>query len=274
MSKAIAEAHKGGTMKAELAKATKETGIERAEPLNVGAMLTAIIDKGITLESVQVVGELMKFKEHEEARSAEKAFAQAFIALQSEIHKVKAAKEVKTKMGATLYNYAPFEDIMGQVSPLLKAHGFTVTFSTDYQVGPPCRLVKSCTLQHVGGHKQTNSFAVRIPNIQNCSDAQNDGGASTFAKRYVLCDALNIVIGADNDARFDDARAEGGPITEAQARRIEERCEYLKIDRETFLKYAQAVDFEMIPASMHDELVRLLDKKEAKLKAASDKVPT
>jgi len=259
MSKAIAEAHKGENMKAELAKATKETGIEAYEPVPVGTLLQAMITKGITGEAVGAVEQLVKLQERMEDRRAEKEYSVAFVALQGEMPSVQATKVVPNRDGTARYKFAPFDEIMRQVGPLLQKHGFTVTFSTDYTQGPPPRLVQHCTLQHVSGHKRTNSFAVRVGGgPPGASETQADGAANTYAKRYALINALNITVGAELD---DDARADGDEISQDKAEYLRQRCAEVKADVPKFLKFAQAQSFETIREAMYPELVKLLDKK-------------
>jgi len=257
-------------MKTDLAK-VKPGEIEHRQPdVSVGAMLHTIIEKGISGENVGALEKIVELYERMEAKNAEKEFAAAFVALQAEMPKVQATKPVPNNDGTTRYTYAPYEDIMAQVGPMLQKHGFTVTFSTDYIPGPPQRLVKICTLQHVSGHARSNSYATRVGSgPPKASEAQADGAASTYAKRFDLCDALNITVGGiDNDARSDDARAEGDVITEAQAIRLEERCETLKVDVRKFLAFAGAASFEEIRSAKHDMLDKMLTKK------AGETIPT
>jgi hypothetical protein len=144
---------------------------------------------------------------------------------------------------------------MEQVAPLLQKHGFTVTFSTDFKEG---RIIKTCTLQHVGGHSRSNQFAVRIGSgPPRASEAQADGAASTYAKRFALCDALNIVIDKDTDAKV-----EGAPITKEQAAELEHRVQMTNSNREAFLKFAGANSFSEIASAKYEILDGFLAKKE------------
>ncbi len=143
---------------------------------------------------------------------------------------------------------------MLRVRPLLLRHGFTVTFSSAVVDG---RIVQSCTLQHIGGHKRTNQSAARIgKGPPGSSDAQGDGAASTYAKRFALCDALNIIVDRDTDAK-----AEAGCISFDQAKYLEEMVRDTKSDKVKFLRYAGADDFEHITADRYDVLSRELHKK-------------
>lgn len=230
--------------------------LERARPVpTVADMLQAVIEKGVTQENVAAVGEIVKLYERMEDKKAERAFAEAFVALQGEMPAVKAVQPVPNRDGTLRYKFAPYEEIMDQVAPMLKKHGFTVTFSTDFAEG---RLIKTCTLQHVGGHSKENKFAVRIGSgPPGATETQADGAASTYAKRFALCDALNIVL--DKDV---DARAEGAAITPEQADELEHRVALTNSNREAFLKFAGAKSYKEIPESKYAILDSFLAKKE------------
>lgn len=218
-------------------------------------MLQAMVQRGVTTENAAAFEQLVKLSEHMEDRQAEKEFAAAFKALQSEMTRVKATKPVPNNDGSVRYNFAPYEEIMEQVRPLLEKHGFTVSFSTDFAEG---RLIKSCTLQHVGGHSKVNKFAVRIGSgPPKASEAQADGAASTYAKRFALCDALNIVCEKDSDAR-----AEGGVISKAQADDLRRRVRETASNEADFLKFAGAATFEQIMEGRYATLDAALRRKE------------
>jgi hypothetical protein len=230
--------------------------IERARPVpTVADMLQAVIERGVTQENVAAVNEIVKLYERMEDKKAEREFAQAFVALQAEMPSVKAVQPVPNRDGSLRYRFAPYEEIMEQVAPMLKRHGFTVTFSTDFAEG---RLIKTCTLQHIGGHSKSNKFAVRIGSgPPGATESQADGAASTYAKRFALCDALNIQIDKDTDAR-----AEGGTITPEQAEELERRVAETNSNREAFLKFAGAKKLSEIKDTKYDILDSFLRKKE------------
>lgn len=223
---------------------------------NVADMLQAVIQGGVTEANVGAVSQMVQLYERMQALDAEKQFAQAFVALQSEMPKVQATRPVPNRDGTVRYKFAPFEDIMAQVGPILRTHGFTVSFSSDCKEG---RILQTCTLQHVGGHKRSNTFAVRVgQGPPGSTETQADGAANTYAKRFALCDALNIVI-----AHLDqDARAEGGHITPEQAEELERRVHETNSDVLAFLRFAGAKTFAEIPAAKYGILDGFLSKKE------------
>lgn len=231
--------------------------VERRAP-SVPEMLQAVIDRGVTSENAAALEKMVDLYERMQEKEAEKAFAVAFKALQSESSAIKAMRPVKCKDGTLKYKFAPYEDIMEQVKPLLEKHGFTVSFSTEFVEG---RIVKICTLQHIGGHSRINKFAAKVGSgPPGCSETQADGAASTYAKRFALCDALNITIEKDSDANVE---GDGTKITKEQAASLRERAKATGSNEALFLTFAKAATYEDILASNYSKLDASLRKKES-----------
>lgn len=235
------------------------------QPITIADMFQAVMDKGVTPENVSVIKEMMLIQERMEARNAEKEFAAAFNYLQAEMQTVHATKIVPSNDGSPRYAFVKYEDLMKQVAPLLQKHGFTVTFSTEESDG---KQIKICELQHSGGHKRKNSFSCRIgKGPPGSTETQADGAAATYAKRYALIDALNIVcLGLDNDAK-----AEGSAITIKQAEELLHRVKMTNSVESAFLKFAGVKqfgnpptldDYKKIMSSKYDACDSMLDKKE------------
>lgn len=248
-------------MKEELNLAIQESSALAQSP--VEQILRAAVANGVTTENVAVIERLTDLYERLQAKDAEKRFAAAFVLLQSDMPNIQATKSVPDKYGNLKYRFAPYEEIMAQVKPLLQKHGFTVTFSTDFD---DKRVIQSCTLQHIDGHSRTNKFAARIGNgPPGSSEAQGDGAASTYAKRFALCNALNIITGeADTDGRRDDARAEGEAISEDKVQYLREQVRETKSDEAKFLQFAGVKTYEEITEAIYPQLVRSLSAKAAR----------
>jgi len=224
---------------------------------SVAHMLQEVIKAGITPDNVAALEKLCGLYERMEARNAEKEFAEAFVRLQQEIPKIQATKSVPNNDGTVRYAFAPFEEIDTQARPICLRNGFTYWFAEGES--QPGKLTKVCWLQHVGGHKRSNDYSVRIgKGPPGCSESQADGAAHMYAKRGALTDALNIVVkGQDNDARL-----QGAPVTAQQAKSLRDRVMALAIDVDGFLRYGGAKTFETIPASNYAMLDASLKKKE------------
>lgn len=220
-------------------------------------LIQAIIDKGITEQSVIAVERLCDLHVKMDAIDAERAFTIAFVALQQETSSVRASVPVPNSDGSTRYSFAPFETIMAMVKPLLTKHGFAVTFDSTTEGD---RVTQTCTLMHSRGHKRSNSFTARVGSgPPRSSLTQVDGAASTFAKRYALCNALNIVVEKD-----DDARNVGEQIPREKAEDLRRRVLALKANETVFLKIAQADSFENIQTGILPVLETMLAQKEKK----------
>ncbi len=237
----------------------------QSEP-SVAMMLQKVIDGGITADNVSALESLVGLYDRMQAKNSEREFNQAFAKLQSELRSVNATRTVPNKDGSPRYRFAPFEDIMEEVQPVLVANGFSISFNSRFGDG---RMVSICTLRHIGGFSQSNEFAVRIGGgPPGATDTQADGAAKTYAKRGALCDALNIVVEHD-----DDARMIGQPIGTALAMDLKERVIACGADMEAFLKYAGARDFAEISDERWPVLDELLKRKES-AKIAREKLST
>lgn len=228
--------------------------VKQPEP-SVALMLQKVIESGVTTENVSALEKLCDLYERMQAKDAERVFNAAFAKLQSEMPQIDATKPVPNKDGSVRYRFAPFEEIMKIVQPILTSNGFSVSFNSRFQDG---RMIVICGLRHVSGHSQSNEFAVRIgQGPPGASETQADGAAKTYAKRGALCDCLNLAI--DHD---DDARMVGKPIGKALAEDLQERCRACKVDEEAFLKFAGAANFESISDDRFDALDEMLKRKE------------
>jgi hypothetical protein len=232
----------------ELALVTPES----ASPLS---LIERLIDQGkLSPEAVGVVERLVHLQEHVMEKNAEKAFARSFADLQAAMGPIKATKAVPNNDGTVRYTFAPYEEIMEIVRPLLEKYGFTVSFSTDFREG---RVIETCVLRHLDGHSQSNTALVRVGSgPPKATETQADGAAMTYAKRYALCSALNIVCEHDTDARN-----EGTFISDEQAQYLEEQVKELHADEAAFLKLAAAKTYAEIATDKYRLLVIALKEK-------------
>lgn len=235
---------------------------------SVGMMLSGLIESvqrgETTPQTVEVLKGMMDLYERTEARQAEKNFAAALVALQGETIRVQATKAVDVKKGVPRYRFAPYEEIMAIVQPMLTRHGFSITFDTTIEGD---RMTSICTMTHASGHSRTNRFAVRFTTPPGSSAAQGDMATKSYAKRGALCDALNISI--DHD---DDARMVGAPLGRALAEELMLRVRACNCSEKDFLKYAGVAepdsdpptldDYMQIPDDRFDRLDELLKRKE------------
>lgn len=228
----------------------------------IAPMLEAIMAKDITSEGAATLEKMIELYERVEAKNAQRAFAAAFVALQADVANagIEATQAVPDRNGVAKFFFAPYKEIMAKVGPLLVKHGFGVGWNMRVD---GARIVMECTLTHTGGHEKTNSHATRIGSgPPNASEGQADGSASTMAKRRAICDALNIVVDLDTDARN-----EGDYIDAATAADLERRVLALTRDPSAFLKLADAGRFTEIREAKLPVLLKSIEGKEAQAAA-------
>lgn len=230
--------------------------IVRSDP--VLKLIEKVIAGGVTESNVAALDKLLDVYERLQGKEAERQFAAAFVKLQAALPVINASEAVPDKHGNIKYYFAPFEAIMAEIRPLLQANGFTVNFSMSFSEG---RITQSCTLTHIDGHSRTNQFMVRIGSgPPGSSEAQADGAASTYAKRFALCNALNIVCDVDTDGK-GDVRNEGEPLTPDKALYLKELAKEVGADEAAFLRYAGARTYAEIGSNRFEELKAALNKK-------------
>lgn len=229
----------------------------------VAQMLAAVIEKGVTPDNVAALEKLCGLYERMQEKDAERQFADAFVRVQTELPKIDAVKGVPDKTGNIKYYYAPLEEIMPKVLPVLHRNGFSLTFNSEIKDD---RVIASCTITHIGGHHKTNVSMAKIGGgPPGASAAQADGSAATYAKRRALCDAFSIVADVDNDGAGggQDARNLGTPISRDKAQYLREQVAETGSNEEIFLQVAQAKTYEEIGEAKYHMLVRMLEKKKA-----------
>lgn len=217
-------------------------------------LIQKVVDGGVTESNVAALDKLLAVYERLDDKRAEREFSAAFVALQHDLPVIVASSIIPNRG-----KYERFEDVMRVVSPLLVKHGFSVSFSMDFKEN---RIVETCHLKHIGGHSQSNSFAVRAGGKAD-SDTQADCKAATTAKRNALLNCLNIVIRQDvMQDEENDASLIGEKISAPKAIYLRELVRDTKSDEAAFLKYAQAEKYEDITESSYDRLVSALMKKQ------------
>lgn len=237
-------------------RADQSVAVVKPQP-TVADMLQAVIQGGITNENVAALEKLTDLYERMQSKDAEKQFTAAFNALQAEMPTIVASSVIPNRG-----KYERFEDVMRQIGPLLTRHGFTVSFSMDFKEN---RIVETCQLKHIGGHSQSNSFAVRAGGKAD-SDTQADCKAATTAKRNALLNCLNVVIRQDCLQNEEgDASLEGDTnafLTPEQADEVERRVKDTDSNVPAFLQFAGGKTFATIPANRYNEIDAMLRRKE------------
>lgn len=238
-------------------------------PPSVAEILRAVVEKGVTTESVGVVEKVVALYERMEDKKAEREYTAALAALQAECQNVVATKDVDGK-----FRYAPFLDIWNAVRPAVERNHFTLQWSQEHQGD---KIKVTLTLQHLSGHKRDFTYAMRLgsnaPGTPSGAQAPVlDSQAESRAKRRLLMDALNIVVDAVTSA--EDV-GDGTLASQEEADDLFKRLVVLEPDdakravsERRFLALAGVDSWTKIPKIVLPIMQRLLSEKE---KAASRK---
>lgn len=206
-------------------------------------MIEGAMDKGITAESAAVVEKLVAVFRDVEKDNAAKAHAAAMADLQAELPNVQAKQAIKNTNGTVRSTYASYEDLMNEIHDVMAKYGFSVKYDAEH-LGD--KMTAICKITHRGGHTDETRYTTRIAAAAGGNSAsQADTGAMTTAKRNALCNALNIVVGDERDAR-----AEGETITADEAdelcMRVHALCEAGHGTMDAWLALAGADTWESV----------------------------
>jgi hypothetical protein len=195
-----------------------------------------------------------------EADEARKAFARAMAAFQADCPIIEKGDKAHNKA------YARIDRIWRTIRPLMKEHGLCAMWTCQELRDAVCHVEGA--LMHSEGHSIPISGDVPLPAaITGQNAAQQMGSAMTYAKRYVLCGALNIVTGEDDD---DGNAGDAETITRAKAHQLRKRVHEVGADERKFLAFAgvkcgdsiSEADYEGIRECMLQSLNAMLEKRE------------
>ena len=155
---------------------------------------------------VEALDKLLDMQERLYKSQAREEYFKALSKFQSECPIIKKTKSIKGKNGQIRSYYAPLEDIIEQVKPLLHENGLSYEIKSENDNG---MVTATCFVHHIMGHTESSMFFSPIDPDAFMNDAQKYASANTYAKRNAFCNAFGIMTG-DND---DDAQSLGGGVT-------------------------------------------------------------
>lgn len=176
---------------------------------------------------VSVARELLEMQKDFMRHQAVINYNNDFALMSKEIPVIAKSKKAHTT------SYAPLEDIVKVVQPILSKYGFSVSFTTN-QDGLDAVTV-NCSLQHKDGHSTSTSLMLPTKAVNNSMNAmQAIGAAISYGKRYTICGILNIATAQDDDnngfavnAKIESAKR---PLTDA---RLEKAIDQIKLGNTT-----------------------------------------
>lgn len=188
------------------------------------------------------------------ADAAQKEYAEALTAFQRECPQVEKTRAVNSRDGKKMYDFANLEDVDKAIRPLLTRYGIVLSVNPQAIENG---VLKAKIRVRVGSYFEDSTLDLPLPSIGAANAAQTTGAAVSYARRMLICAALNVVC-RDEDT---DAHDDGELIDADQIEEIELLIRDCNADRTRFLKWVKAATVEDIPASKYAEAVAMLKAK-------------
>jgi ERF superfamily len=227
--------------------------IVRVEPATPLEMMRQAMSQGLSAEQLE---KWTVLAERWADRQASEAFGKSLAKFAAICPSVFKGRKTVAKEGSDFaYKFASFDDVMREVGPVLAECGISVGFDTKHDLEKHMICV-TCRIR-VGSHFEDRTFMCPTASTLKVSDAQKFGSALSYAKRYCLCAALNIVT-TDVD---DDGTS--GSFEYIEPEQVEELNNLIidkNADLSRFLKWADVLSLDKMLkvdfAKSKDMLVR------------------
>jgi hypothetical protein len=190
-----------------------------------------------------------------ENRQAEKAFSEALAGFQGECPII--AKNKKVSFGTTKYDYAPLDEIVSVIKPLLSKYGLSYSFDVKTE---DKMTVMITTIYHKEGFSKMSYYAFDSLGEGSMNQSQKRKSAVTYAKRAGLENSLGLVTtGEDDDAR----RAIDTFISQTQLDEIKSLLIATKSDTAKFLVFLKVEKLETLTEMEAKNAIHMLKEKRA-----------
>ena len=229
-----------------------------AEPRPAAVAVTPAVVLDRMLERGQNIQDAMEFFEKWESRIAAENYGHALAAFQAQCPQIVKRRQIDLGGGKGPL-FASLDDIHEVIKPILAANGLAVRYSAEMTDSGQMRA--TCFIRH-GRHEEASEVTLPVPTQMRVNDCQKMGAALSYAKRYALCAALNIVV-TDED---NDAATVMETITEEQMAQLEEWIEVSGADRVRFLKRFAIEKLADMPATQFLVAIGELKRKAAQKK--------
>jgi len=205
---------------------------------------------------VEKLERMLSLQERIMTKQSEIDFTEALARMKPKLPKVEKKGMIKfTDKNGVERNtpHARYEDIQEAIDPHLATEGFTISFDTT--AAPNSMPIISCTLAHKGGHSKTISMPLPLDTSGSKNNLQAMGSTISYGKRYLVGMMFDLVIkGEDDDAQ-------GGAITDAQAKEIKDGLKETGLDTVKFLKTLKAESVEEIRTRDYARATSAIDAK-------------
>lgn len=182
------------------------------------------------------------------------SYMAAMARLQQRLPQVTKAGRISDRDGSLRNRFAKLEDIDTVVRPMLAEEGF----SFSYDSKPLAKDTEySLTISHRDGHSETKTIVLPRDDGQGRNAVQSSGSTISYARRYLLSMALNLVT-RDED---NDGNGAPGPITAEQVAALSTLLAETGANEARFLHWLSVKTLAEIPSSHYARAVKSLEEK-------------
>lgn len=231
-------------------------GIPSQAPSMMEMVLRAARDPGVDVSKMERLMQMAKDMRAEEAKTA---YYADLAEMQDELPSIKERGEIKIGPGPG-QKYALWEDINTAIKPIMKRHGFAISFRTGIA---EAKITVTGVLSHRGGHSEETTIHLPSDTSGSKNAVQAVGSSTSYGKRYTASALLNLTSGGEDD----DGRAAGagGFITDEQAEIILGLLTRDKADVPRFCKYMKVASIVEIPAKRYNEAIEVINTRSQKV---------
>jgi len=208
-----------------------ETAVAKIEPnaapavAGESAALISMIERAARDPAVDIEKMERLFSMHERmtAQRSRTAYFAAMAEMQPKLPIIDKRGEISrrakddsgTKQAAKPTKYAKWEDVVEAITPILSAHGFSLSFRIEQDQ----RVKVTAVLGHREGHAEETSMSLGIDDSGAKNNIQGWGSSVSYGKRYTAFALLNIVArGEDDDGnKAEQASAKPDRVAEIKA---------------------------------------------------------
>lgn len=213
----------------------------------LGAIMQAASNPAIDADKVE---RLMAMYRQIIADEAKRAYLAAFPDMQAELPVINQLGqiEIKEKGGTKVIQstrYAKWEDINEAIQPVLRAHGFGLSFRLG--VASDGKQNVTAVVSHREGHQEETTITLMHDSTGSKNSVQAVGSTISYGQRYTARALLNFQSRAREDRDDDGASVDGDElISDEQAAELRALLKQHGRNEERFLAFANVKRLEDI----------------------------
>ena len=171
--------------------------------VNPGRLIAEAVRHQLPMETIE---RLLAMRKELKAEWAKERFFAELAAFQAECPPIERTVIVYNRDSTERYRYAPIEDILRQVAPLLEKHGFSHTAKTVEQTDASVTVATEA--HHKNGHAESTPLRIPIDPAPGMNKSQAAVSAYSYARRVTFCGAFGIM----TEETDDDGQGSGPEI--------------------------------------------------------------